>query len=133
MLLQLYPRVHRRYLSLPVLGPIVEDFGAWLLNEGYSTDCIREHFCCMRRIALLLHKRGVRSVGELTKANLRACGPAQRLDDRRLASSVRLMERYFASGRMVLDSARCGIVLALPVFRVRGRTDSSELRCSKND
>jgi len=97
MLLQLYPQVHRRHSSLPVFGPIIEDFGAWLLNEGCSTDCIREHFCCMRRKARLLHKRGVRSVGELTKAKLRACGPAQRLDDRRLAASVRLMERYFAS------------------------------------
>jgi hypothetical protein len=59
MLLQLYPKVHRRYSSLPVFGPIVENFGAWLLKQGYSTDCIREHFCCMRRTARLLHKRGV--------------------------------------------------------------------------
>ena len=58
MLLQLYPRVHRRYSSLPVFGPIVEDFGTWLLKQGYSTDCIREHFCCMRRIARLLHRQG---------------------------------------------------------------------------
>ena len=43
MLLQLYPRVHRRYSSLPVFGPIVEDFGAWLLKRDHSTDCIREH------------------------------------------------------------------------------------------
>jgi integrase/recombinase XerD len=96
MLLQLYPRVHRRYSSLPVFGPIVEDFGAWLLKQGYSTDCIREHFCCMLRIARLLYKRGVGSLAELTRAKLRACAPAQRLDDRRLTASVRLLERYFA-------------------------------------
>jgi integrase/recombinase XerD len=97
MLLQLYPRVHRRYSSLPVLGPIVESFGAWLLKQGYSTDCIREHFCCMRRIARLLRKRGIRSVADLTRGKLQACAPAQRFDDRRLAASVRLLERYFAS------------------------------------
>jgi len=102
MLLQLYPRVYRRYLSLPVFGPIVENFGAWLLKRGYSTDCIREHFCCMRRIARLLHKRGAGSVAELMRAKLRACAPAQRLDDRRLAASVRLLERYFASETSVL-------------------------------
>ncbi len=79
MLLQLYPRVHRRYSSLPVFGPFVENFGAWLLKQGYSTDCIREHFCCMRRIARLLHKRGVGSVAELTRVKLLACAPAQRL------------------------------------------------------
>jgi site-specific recombinase XerD len=97
MLLQLYPRVHRRYSLLPVFGPIVENFGAWLVNQGYSTDCIREHFCYMRRIARLLDERGVGSVAELTRAKLQACAPAQRLDDRRLAASVRLLERYFAS------------------------------------
>jgi integrase/recombinase XerD len=97
MLLQLYPRVHRRYSSLPVFGPIVEDFGAWLLKQGYSTDCIREHFCCMRRIARLLHRQGIGTVAALTRAKLRACAPAQRLDDRRLTASVRLLERYFSS------------------------------------
>src|ERR1700754_2612772 len=97
MLLKLYLTVHRRYSSLPVFGPIVENFEAWLLKQGYSTDCIREHFCCMRRIARLLHKRGVGSVAELTRAKLQACAPAHRIDDRRLAASVRLLERYFAS------------------------------------
>ena len=51
----------------------------------------------MRRIARLLHKQGVGSVAELTRAKLQACAPAQRLDDRRLTASVRLLERYFAS------------------------------------
>ena len=97
MLLQLYPRVHRRYSSLTVFGPIVENFGAWLLKQGYSTDCIREHFCCMRRIARLLHKRGVRSMAELTRATLRACAPVDRLEDKRLAASVRLLEHYLES------------------------------------
>jgi hypothetical protein len=30
MLLTLYPRMHRRYTLLPVLGPILEGFGTWL-------------------------------------------------------------------------------------------------------
>src|SRR5688500_9176442 len=94
MLLQLYPKVHRRYSALPVLGPMVEAFGAWLLKQDYSTDCVREHFCSMRRIARQLHKRGT-SLDELTKAKLEACAPAARLDDKRLAASVRLLERYF--------------------------------------
>lgn len=69
----------------------------WLLKQGYSTDCMREHFCCVRRIARLLHKRGVASVAELTREKLLTCAPAKRLDDRRLAASVRLLERYFES------------------------------------
>jgi integrase/recombinase XerD len=93
MLLKLYPRVHRRYSSLPVLGPIAEGFGTWLLKQGYSTDRVREHFCAMRRVARLLDQRGVGNVTELTQA----CSPVNRLDDRRLAASVRLLDRYFES------------------------------------
>lgn len=97
MLLNLYPRVHRRYTLLPVLGPILEGFGTWLLNQGYSTDCVREHFCAMRRLARLLRQRGIGCVTELSQAKLQACAPVRRLDDHRLAASVRLLERYFES------------------------------------
>jgi len=97
MLLKLYPRVHRRYTLLPVLGPVLEGFGTWLLNQGYSTDCVREHFCAMRRLARLLRQQGVGSVTELSRTKLQACAPVHRLDDHRLAASVRLLERYFES------------------------------------
>ena len=97
MLLKLYPRVHRRYTSMPVLGPIMQGFGTWLLDQGYSTDCVREHFCAMRRLARILCKRGIRSIAKLSRTNLQACAPANRLDDRRLSASVRLLQRYFES------------------------------------
>jgi len=47
---------------------------------------------------------GVGSVGELTKVKMRPCAPAQRLDDRRLAASVRLLERYFVSETSLFDT-----------------------------
>jgi integrase/recombinase XerD len=97
MLFKLYPRVHRRYTSLPVLGPVLDGFGTWLLQQGYSTDCVREHFCAARRLARILQQRGIRTLTKLTRARLRACAPADRLDDKRLAASVRLLERYFES------------------------------------
>ena len=45
MLLELYPRVYRRYTSLAVIGPILDGYGTWLLKQGYSTERVREHFC----------------------------------------------------------------------------------------
>ena len=59
MLLKLYPKVHRRYTSLPILGPIFDGFGTWLLKQGYATDCVREHFCTARRLTRILGQRGV--------------------------------------------------------------------------
>jgi integrase/recombinase XerD len=97
MLLKLYPKVHRRYTSLPILGPILDGFGTWLLKRGYATDCVREHFCAARRLTRILKKRDIRSLARLTRARLRACAPANRLDDRRLTATVHLLERYFES------------------------------------
>jgi hypothetical protein len=58
----------------------------------------------MRRIARLLHKRGLGSMAELTRAKLQVCAPADRLEDKRLAASVRLLERYFESETSLVAS-----------------------------
>ena len=50
MVLELYPRVHRRYTSLAILGPVLDGYGTWLLEQGYSTERVREHFCAARRL-----------------------------------------------------------------------------------
>ena len=34
MLVELYPRVHRRYTSLAIIGPILDGYGTWLLRQG---------------------------------------------------------------------------------------------------
>ena len=97
MLLDLYPRVHRRYTSLPVLGPILDGYGTWLLQQGYSTDRVREHFRAARRLARVLQQLRVRSLAELTRATLRACGPADSQDDPDLAVLVHRLEHYGVS------------------------------------
>ena len=88
MLLKLYPKVHRRYTALPILGPILDGFWTWLLKQGYATDCAREHFCTARRLTRILEQRGIHSLAKLTRARLRACAPANRLDDHRLTATV---------------------------------------------
>ena len=97
MLLELFPRVHRRYTSLPVLGAILDRYGTWLLTQGYSSDRVREHFRAVRRLAKLLVQGGVRRLRELTRARLRAYAPAHSQDDPDVAVVVRLLERYVES------------------------------------
>lgn len=95
MLLDLYPRVHRRYTSLPIIGPTLDGYGKWLLQQGYSTERLCEHFRAARRLACQLERRRVRSLTELTRAQLRACAPADSQADPDLAILVRLLDRYF--------------------------------------
>ena len=64
MLVELFPRVHRRYTSLTVIGPILDGYGAWLLKQGYSAERAREHFRAAPRLVQRLQQRGVRGPDE---------------------------------------------------------------------
>lgn len=97
MLLQLYPRVHRRYTSLPILGPVLDGYGTWLLKEGYSTDRAREYFRAARRLVHHLQQRGVRTVADITGARLRSCAPADSQEDPDLTALVCQLDRYFTT------------------------------------
>ena len=95
MLLELYPRVHRRYTSLPIIGPSLDGYGTWLLKQGYSTDRARECFRAAPRLVHQLQQRGVRTFAGITQARLRACAPANSQADPDVAALVRQLDRYF--------------------------------------
>ena len=97
MLVELFPRMHRRYTSLAVIGPILDGYGAWLLKQGYSAERAREHFRAARRLAGRLQQRGVRALTSLTRARLRACAPTDSQQDPDLAVLVRQLTRYCES------------------------------------
>jgi site-specific recombinase XerD len=95
MLLELYPRMHRRYASLPVLGSALDGYAAWLLTQGYSTDRVREHFRAAPRLVRQLQQRGVRTLAGMTRARLQGCAPVDSQDDPDLTALVRQLDRYF--------------------------------------
>ena len=68
MLKELFPKVYRRYSSLPVLGPTLGEFAEFLVREGYSRVPIRHHLRTARRIDERLRLRGCRTVPEITES-----------------------------------------------------------------
>lgn len=94
MLEEIFPRVHRRYASLPVLGPILGDFARWLLDQGYPRSRIHCKIPMTRLIEQTLHDRGVNTLGEITREHLRACAPAHACDASNLSGTVRSLEQY---------------------------------------
>jgi len=94
MLLDIYPRLHRRYSSLPLFGSLVEGFAGWLLEHGYHRDLVRTHLRATRRLDLRLRTLGCVRLPEITRGGLRTCAPSDSQDDIGLASVVRLWERF---------------------------------------
>ena len=58
MLVQLFPRMHRRYSSLRLLGPILGDFAGWLQARGYPRVAVRRHLRAARRLEQRWLRRG---------------------------------------------------------------------------
>jgi len=96
MLEELFPRVYRRYSSLPVLGATLNGFVEFLFTRGYPRTPVRRHVRTTRRVDARLQRRGCRSADEITRTELRACAPppGRSQDDINLAATVRQLERY---------------------------------------
>lgn len=105
MLTDFFPRLNRRYSSLPLFGPLVEDFTTWLSDHGYQRHLVRRHVRTTRRLDRKLRRRGCRSICEIQQKALRACSPINSRDDKDLASTVRLWERYLGERGLLLKPA----------------------------
>jgi integrase/recombinase XerD len=95
MLVDLYPRLHRRFSSLPLLGPYVDDFIAWLSDEGYPRIPIRCRIRELPRVDRALRRRGVRRIRGLSVGLLVGLAPKDSQDDINLTATVRSLARFF--------------------------------------
>ncbi len=69
MLTRLFPKANMRFITLPVLGPFMSDYEAWLVERGYARGTRRNLLWATVRIDRYLqhHASGV------TRAGLDAC------------------------------------------------------------
>ena len=94
MLVDFFPRDHRRYSSLPLLGTVVDHFAGWLIEHGYNRARVCRHLRTTRDLDQALRSRSCRSLAEITKETLRACAPRRAKDDPNIASTVHLWDLY---------------------------------------
>lgn len=94
MLAELYPRKHRRFSSLPLLGSHLEKFVAWLRSQGYPRLPIRLRVRAAKQLDALLRRHGVRRLGDLSAAELLSYAPADSQDDVYRAALVHSLVRY---------------------------------------
>lgn len=94
MLTELFPRVHKRYSSLPLFGPYLEGFGAWMSERGYPPHLVRQHFRTTCRIDRLFQSDGLQRLADLTRDALQAKRPVHSQEDCYLAGCLPLWQDY---------------------------------------
>ena len=106
MLKELFPRAHGRYRSLPLLGPVLDDFAAWLLDHGYRRRTVRVMFRPLVRVDRSLRRRGVQRVSDLDVDVMESCWSAFHRRGPRFAGLVRVLRRYLDAKGLLRQKRR---------------------------
>ena len=73
MLRSLFPKAYRKYLSLPLLGPITDGFSDWLAVSGFTPGSRRLSIHILPVIDKKLRRRGIDQVAKLNHVVLDDC------------------------------------------------------------
>jgi integrase/recombinase XerD len=103
MLHSLFPRFHRKFVSLPLLGPIVDGFDDWLATNAYTRGSRKFSIRMLRHVDAYLRRRRVRDVASLTHAKLHACWRDLIKVFPTRAGTVRTLERYLVARGLIVD------------------------------
>ena len=94
MLKELYPKAYSRYLALPLLGSMVDEFDDWLLAQGYRWNTRKPYIHQTATLDQFFRKRGRSQVTQLTREDL-ACGwKWYHSRDHHTAGTVRLLAKF---------------------------------------
>jgi integrase/recombinase XerD len=108
MLHTLFPRVHCRFLSLPLLGPVADGFDDWLATNGYTRVSRRNSIHLLPHVDAELRRRQVKEVANLTQPVLRACWGTLRKACPFSARTVRALERYLVANGLIAGQPTTG-------------------------
>jgi len=95
MFIELFPRAHVHYQSLPLLGPHVEEFVDWLKSRGFTALPIQRRVRQMRRLDVRLRRRCVQHLAGTSAAVILACGPRRAHMDRDMSALVHSLVEFF--------------------------------------
>jgi integrase/recombinase XerD len=101
-----YPlsRTPHQFVTLLVLGPVAEEFSAWLAAGGYTRSTAHVYERVLRRLDRYLSRRGVRSMGAVRHAHIEGLRRWLRCRDPNAASAVRTFQRFLEARGLVRES-----------------------------
>ena len=105
MISQIFPKDFQRYLSLPVLGSVIDSFAAWLQDRHYTWRSTRFELRMAARVCGYLKRRGIRTVVDLSEQHLQACYRLFRRKFPKEEGSVRVLETFLFEQGLVHRSA----------------------------
>jgi integrase/recombinase XerD len=133
MIASLRPKSHEKYLSLPIIGSMLDEFTAWSGNRGYTKGTMRNQLKDARLIDAYFQQAGIQRLEQLSESSFEAAWESYRHLRPDVAGTIRQIERFLKEhGRLEPIPARpkTPIDTALDFFsdhlrRVRGLEPST--------
>lgn len=96
MIEKLRPRAYQKYLSLPLLGSVLDDFTVWSHQRGYSTVTVRCQLKHALKIEEFFRNHYVKSLASLTHSAFNTAWNYYRHRSPNIAGTVRQIELFLA-------------------------------------
>jgi integrase/recombinase XerD len=108
MLANLFSRASKKYLSLPLFGPVMNDFSDWLEQQGYTYYSRRYYVWIVACMDEQLRRRRVKRLQDLSPLALHDCLKAQQRRSSMAAhvGFAQLLERFLTSLGLLKISPR---------------------------
>jgi len=103
MLRSLFPKAHPKFLSMPVLGPVVDGFDDWLATNGYTRSSRKYSIRILPRVDADLRLHQVGEVANLTHSVLHDSWKTLIKICPHGAGTVRALERYLLSKALIAN------------------------------
>ena len=94
MITKIFPKDFQRYLSLPVLGPVMDSYAAWLNEQQYTLRSTRYELRMAAHVCEFFKCRGFRRIEEVGEKDLKDCYRLFRQQFPKEAGSVKVLERF---------------------------------------
>jgi integrase/recombinase XerD len=105
MIRELLPTAYARHLSLPLLGPILDDFDDWLIVQGYRFNTRQCYVLRCTAIDAYFQKRRQHSLTALTPESLQRCSQYFRHRREEISHTATCLRR-FLEGRQIVAVSR---------------------------
>lgn len=104
MIAQAFPRGFQRYLAVPVLGPTMDRYAAWLFEQQYTHRSTRYELRMAARASEFLKRRGLQCVDDVSDHDLQACYQWFRHEFPKEEGGVRALARFLVEHALLRPS-----------------------------
>ena len=96
-----HPNSYLRYTSLPLLGPILDNFTTWLQKQGYKIETIQTHLEHSVKIDYFFHQRGIQCLTDLTHSDFEKVWQHCSQQHKRIASTVHRIKQFLEEAQII--------------------------------